>query len=628
MPRVQLRPGPVRDPRLSHLGGLRRPARNLLLATTVLLLAGAAWIVATGLLARSELLATQRDLDELRRSLGAELAPGGKAAAVTRRVAPDGKTAAVARRPDPDAAMRSAASHAARAHRVTTGPVWYAAAHVPFVGEPLRTVRGAADAVDRLTGEVLAPLVHTVPQLADTAGKGGVPQILTALRGQAPALTRAARIAADVRDQVGELPTSTWLPAADQAQAQLSRQLDRLSPALTDASVTARVLPPMLGTQEKRRYLLVFQNTAEARGTGGLPGAFAVLGTDKGRLRFERFGNDTELARTSANVNLGAEYAALYGKHAPTRVWVNSNISPHFPYAARIWSAAWRKHSGQEVDGAVALDPSVLSLLLRAVGPARLPDGTMLTAENAVDLTERSSYATYQDTRERKRFFLDAARAAASTLMDAADDPRLLPAMASAVHEAQQDGHLKIWSAHQAEQRLLESHPLGGALPHTPGPLAGLVVNNAAGTKLDYYLDRRLTWTPGPCTANDRSVTATVTLANRAPASGLPHYVTQRLDTRSYRTRHGDNRLLVSYYASAGAGLIKATLDGRPVLLHSSVERGYPVYTLDLELPARSNRTLVLHLREPHADRAPVLLRQPMVTPLQATVAPGRTCQV
>ncbi|MBA2945211.1 DUF4012 domain-containing protein [Streptomyces himalayensis] len=614
MPRSYVRPGPVQDARDLRLGGLRRPARTLLLVATGLLLAGAAWIVVTGLLARSELLAAQQDLDKLRQSFGTASAASSTAAAATRQSGLD-------------AAMRSAAEHAARAHRLTTGPAWYPGAHLPFIGEPVRTVRGAAYAADRLTGEVLPPLVRAVPEITVDARKGGVPQILAALQGQAPAIARAAHVAAEVRSEVRELPSSTWLRAADRAHTQLSRQLDRLSTAAADASVAARALPPMLGAQGTRRYLLVFQNTAEARGTGGLPGAFAVLSADNGRLRFERFGNDTELGHTSADVNLGAEYAALYGRHAPTRVWVNSNVSPHFPHAARIWTAAWRKHSGQRVDGVIALDPSTLSLLLRATGPARLPDGTALTADNAVDLTMRASYATHEDVLARKAFFIDAARAAAARLMDAADDPRLIPAMVRAVHEAQQEGRLKLWSARQSEQRLLESRLFGGALPDTPGPFAGLIVNNAAGTKLDYYLDRRLTWTPGRCTPNDRSVTATVTLVNRAPASGLPTYVTQRLDKRPYRTRPGDNRLLVSYYASVGASLTRTTLDGRPVMLHSSVERGHPVYTFDLELPAQSSRTLVLHLREPLSDRAPVLQRQPLVIPLQATVTPGRSCQ-
>lgn len=592
----------------------QRRARLLVAALTGLPLAGAGWIAVTGLLAHDELLASQQALNSLRQQIAAgplaDVSAGG----------------AVPVKQKPDAAVHAAAAHAARAHSLTTGPAWFSAAHVPVLGGPVRTVRGAAEAAERLTRDVLSPLADTATQLtADTAEDGGHLS-LPALRRAAPALGQASRSASDVRREVNELPRDTWLPAVDRARAQLARKLDRIVPATGDAAAAARVLPSMLGERSPRRYVVVFENTAEARGTGGLPGAFAILTTDRGRLAFESFGNDTEMADAVAAVDLGDEYAASHGHNAPTTTWVNSNLSPHFPYAARIWTAAWEDHTGQKVDGAFSLDPSALSGLLTASGPARLPDGTAVTAANVVDLTERGSYAAYPDTRERKAFFLDVARAVAGRMLGVANDPERRPALLAALSGQLREGRVKMWSAHPSEQRELRRRPLGGALPDTADPFAGLVVNNAAGTKLDYYLDRRLEWAPGRCVADGREVTVTVDLTNRAPASGLPTYVTQRVDAPSYRTRPGDNRLLVSYYASKGARLAKAALDGRPVMVNQAAERGHPVYTLDLELPAGSTRTLELRLLESPSSRPPVLLRQPMVRPLRAMVRPYPAC--
>ncbi|MFI5687282.1 DUF4012 domain-containing protein [Streptomyces sp. NPDC051636] len=581
---------------------LRRALGYALTAAAALALAGAAWIAVTGLLARTELLAAQRDLDALRRSVTAAPAPGAAG--------------------EQERAVRSAAAHAARAHHLTTGPAWYCAARLPFLGGPLRTVRGAASAAHRLSAGVLSPLVRALP----APGGDGMSGALHSLRKNAPDVVRAADVATRVQADVHGLPRSTWLLAADRARADLARRTDRLTPAMTDASVAARVLPSLLGDQGERRYFLAFQNTAEARGTGGVAGAFAVLRADRGHVSFERFGNNTEMAAAKADIDLGAAFADRYAGSAPTRVWANSNLSPHFPYAARIWAAAWRDHTGERVDGAIALDPATLALFLRVTGPARMADGTELTAGNVLDLTERTSYARYDDVTRRKAFFVDAARAVAAPLLAAYDDTRRLPALFVALHEAERDGRLKLWSAHPREQRLLETRPYAGTLPDTPGPFAGLVVNNAAGSKLDYYLDRSLVWEANGCAGGGRAVTVTVTLTNRAPSAGLPGYVTLREDHPPYRTRPGDNRLLVSYYAGVGAGLTGATVDGRTALLASGTERGHPVYTLDLELPAGARRTLVLHLWEPHADGRPVLLRQPLVTPLRATLKPGSAC--
>ncbi|MFF4741828.1 DUF4012 domain-containing protein [Streptomyces chengbuensis] len=597
-------------PRLVRRAGRwcrRRPVLAAVCGAAGLIVAGAVWIVVTGVLARHELLAAQRSLESLRH----QAAPGSPAAQATRT---------------PEDAVREASARAAGAHRLTTGPAWYAAAHMPVIGGPVRTVRGAAEAADRLTRDVLSPLAGTAGELVAGSGTDAGHLDLSALRRAAPALHEAARSASDVRADVAGLPRSTWLPAADRARALLAGQLDRIVPATVEAAAAARVMPSMLGERSPRRYLVVFENTAEARGTGGLPGAFAILTADRGHLGFERFGNDSELAKVRASVDLGAEYTAMYGRHVPTGVWVNSNVSPHFPHAARIWSAMWREHSGQRLDGAFSLDPGALAGLLAAVGPARLPDGTAVTAANVVDLTERTSYSAFPDTAERKAFFLDVARATSEVLLDGADDPARRSALFAALRGQLREGRVKVWSAHASEQRELAAHPFAGVLPDGPAPFAGLVVNNAAGTKLDYYLDRRMDWRAGRCTAAGREVTVTASLTNRAPGSGLPDYVTQRVDRPPYGTRPGDNRLLVSYYATEGARLARATVDGRPAMLNQMTERGHPVYTVDMELPRGATRTFVLKLVERPSDRAPRLLQQQLVQPLRITARAPRPC--
>ena len=50
---------------------------------------------------------------------------------------------------------------------------------------------------------------------------------------------------------------------------------------------------------------------------------------------------------------LGSDYVALWGQDPA--LWVNSNESPHFPYGAQIWLAAWQAQHGQRLDGVLAL---------------------------------------------------------------------------------------------------------------------------------------------------------------------------------------------------------------------------------------------------------------------------------
>jgi hypothetical protein len=96
--------------------------------------------------------------------------------------------------------------------------------------------------------------------------------------------------------------------------------------------------------------------------------------------------------------------------------------------------------------------------------------------------------------------------------------------------------------------------------------------------------------------------------------------VTTRADTRSHPVKPADNRLAVSYFATQGSLLESATVAGRPGTGRSGTELGHPVYTIDVELPRGTSRTIVLHLSEPAGASTPIVPRQPLVRPLHVTL--------
>jgi hypothetical protein len=115
-------------------------------------------------------------------------------------------------------------------------------------------------------------------------------------------------------------------------------------------------------------------------------------------------------------------------------------------------------------------------------------------------------------------------------------------------------------------------------------------------------------------------VAVTITLTNNAPASGLSPYVTGRGDSHSYPVKPGDNRLAVSYFATQGALMKDVTVAGRPGRGRIGAEHGHPVFTIDVELPRGTSRTIVLHLSEPAGLGTPIVLYQPLVRPLHVTL--------
>src|SRR5439155_13401083 len=282
----------------------------------------------------------------------------------------------------------------------------------------------------------------------------------------------------------------------------------------------------------------------------------------RGRLRLERLGSNTDLRNAPAlPVDLGPAFRARWGDDPA--MWANSNLDPHFPNAARLWLALWQRQTGQRLDGVLATDPVAFGYLLRATGPVRLPTGERVTANDAVQLAMSTVYQRYSSNARRDAYMRSVARGVIHMLLSGRGSAR---AVLDELSRAAGERRLLLYSTHPGEQADLAGSSLGGTLPAGDGPYAFVVVNNAAGSKMDYYLQRSLRYTGGACRHGRRTSRITVVFGNAASAP-LPEYVTQRLDrtpqTWSQSTAFGSVVELVSVYGPRRAGIVRATLDGR-----------------------------------------------------------------
>jgi hypothetical protein len=575
----------------------RRIAFWLGIAALAILAVGVVWIAVTGLLARSQLQKVRAELPRLRQAVL------------------DNRTA------DARRLAEEISDQAARAHALTTGPAWWVTANLPVLGSPLHTTRVVTAAADRIGG-----VVPTVVQLSDEVSRTHAADSsvdLGPIRRLAPQLHRAALAVRSTTAQVSAAGGS-WFGPVSSARTSLLDQLTRVSGELDGADRAVRIAVPMLGGSGPRRYFIGFLNEAEARGVGGIPGAFAIATVDQGHVHFDHFGADTELTKVRAPVQLGAEFDALYGQDDPTGTFPNSDLSPDFRNAARIWAGMWQAKTGERIDGALALDPTALGYLLAVTGPAHLSNGTAVSSGDVAAVTQRVLYSRFgsgskADDTARKRYVVDLAQAVATKLAGGGNAHALVRAVSRAASERR----FVVWSADAAVERELLTADWAGALSPPPGrPFAGFVVNNAAGSKLDYYLDRSFTYRRSSCAAG--AATATLRLTNTAP-TGLPAYVTIRADDPAGKTRPGDERLLVTYYATRGARIRSITVDGRPVPFTRLTENGLPTATVDLELPRTATRALTVQLTEPAADGPVNVLRQPQVRPMSVNLE-GEVC--
>lgn len=593
--RPDLRPPPTTPARSVRSRTHGRGRAILIGGGVVVLLAlgAAAWLLYSGLQARRELEVARAGVRTLRADIAAGDLDAAKAAASDLR------------------------GHADRAHDLTTGPLWAAAAAVPGLGTALTTTRSVTTGVAALADDALPALVRATDTLDPSSLRADDGSFdVRAIEAVTPGLDHAVAVIGTVTNRIRASSGDTWAGSVNTARADLLRQLGDLGTSVQAADTAAAVLPTMLGADRPMRYMVTFQNEAELRGAGGLPGAFAIMRADRGRITFTSFQPDGTLNGVDSGLDLGKDYERLWAGD-PTGLYLNSNISPHFPYAGRIWTAMWQRKSGQRLDGAVALDPTTLSYLLAVTGPARLADGTAVSASDVVDLTQRTVYRRFAASNEaRKTFLLQLARAVSAELVSTDADPT---ALVKAAGRAAGEHRLLVWTSDAAVERRLEPYPVSGSVPLLRVPYAGLTLINSGGDKLDYYLHAALTWQRSGC-GPTREVTVTIRLRNDAPAHGLPAYVLGYTGQRGFPKTAGVNRTIAFYYASASATLQSATHNGRPLRTGDGSERGHPVIDFGVDLPIGVTQSFVLHLREPGGPDAPTVRAQPMVHPMSTTV--------
>ena len=515
--------------------------------------------------------------------------------------------------------VRLAAEETSSAVRRTGDPVWRLAEHVPWLGDDLYAVRVVAVAADAVARGAVLPLVSE-PEALDPASlrlpEGGVD--LAALSRTGDLVQRADALAVSAAADVGGIDRSGLTGPVDDAVADMSAALDDLVRRTGPLARAVRLVPPMMGADGTRRYLLAFQNPAEARGTGGIVGLWSVLELDEGRLHIVETGANNDLPKLAAPpADLGPEYAALWGLRPS--VSDNMTMSPHFPYAAQQLLALWRSFRGEQLDGVVSMDPVALAYLLDGTGGIELASGEEVTAENVVELTLDEVYRRYEgDQSARRDYLAEMVDAVFATLTGPGSDPAdLLRGLSHGTSERR----LMIYSADADEQADLVAGGLAGTLPDARSSV-GVVVNNAGANKLDYYLDRSVAYVPG---CHGDPATLTLVLGNAAPLSGLPSYIdAHRIP--DLETTPSTSRLLVSAYVPGTTGLDGFfAVDGEARPVSAGRELGYSVLTATVDVPAGAELDLVWTLDASGSPPVTDLFGQPLVRPIAIDLASTST---
>ena len=517
-------------------------------------------------------------------------------------------------------AATAASDAAQRADGALGGPVWGIVAAVPYLGDTAevarKTANAAATAATGLEPVLDQPVVLQPRRLYDD-GRFDLEGVAAL---QEP-LATAAAAATEADDLMATVPTADsggWVPGIiDDERARAAEQLRGVADAMVGAAAAAEVMPTMLGAAGPRTWFIGVQSPAEARGTGGVIGTHVILTADDGRLEFERSASNSELKRLDGLPEFGPDFAERY-LDFPEQI-ANTNLSPHFPYAGRLWWESYAQSVGDEVDVVMGTDVVALGDLIQATGPVELPDGRTVRPAEAVEFGLIGVYEEFADKNERERYQEDVAEAVFTEIAEGNVDPGRL---VTALGRMAAAGRLLLWSPDEAQQDVLARMPTSGSVAPTPGPSVQPVVLNSTESKLDTYLDREITYTVERCDIGGRMPsTLEVTLVSDIPeGADLPSDV---LGKATISDEGPESTIQLQVHTSEDAALEGVTVDGEPLAVFGFEEQGRPAFAMDLTLLPRQPTAVVLTMNEPTSTRVPEVVQQPLARPAEVSIVDG-----
>ncbi|TNM44139.1 DUF4012 domain-containing protein [Nocardioides albidus] len=472
-------------------------------------------------------------------------------------------------RGDADGARRAMADYqdaAETAESRTGGVTWSALELLPVLGDDLdgiAVVSGVladlgrdglpplADAAEEVSGEAFRPTDHVFP--------------VEAVKGLAAPADRSEAAFAEARAALAEVDPGSFVGPVRNRFDQLEELVDGAQRTLGSTYRAAELLPRLIGADRPRHFLMVLQNNAEARSSGGLPGALTLISADRGRVEVVRQADAADLGASEEPVlPLTEEERAVFGEILGTHP-VDATLTPDFARAADLLRARWEQRGGAPVDGVLFVDPVAVSYLLAGTGPVPVSGYPPVTADTVVAAVENQIYRLSEDRGAHS----DYQQAVAKAVFDAfADGSGNSVGVLTGLVRGVQEGRVRLHLTDPEEQAEIAGTDIAGEFSTDAGhsPQVGVYLNDAGPTKMQYYLKYGAHAFARSCTGGRQVIAGEIELHADTPADvgQLPPAITGK-DFPGVRVAPG-HQLLVLYLTTPVGGTFEhLTYDGEPL---------------------------------------------------------------
>ena len=501
------------------------------------------------------------------------------------------------------------------AHDSTDGVLWDLGKHVPYFGRNVGAVQTVSEVLDTAT-RINAPIALKLSQAVESGvfrpdnGKIDLAEIVRLT----PEVNQAAASIDKASSDLDDIRTGKLVFPFNDLVGDLKDEVERARSASTATATAFDLMPQMLGSNEPRNYLLIIQNPAELRSTGGLPGSLAVLHADKGKVTMGWQGSAGDVNPFSGPVvKLPKDTLQQYGPSMATD-FRDINFTPDFPEAAQIARTMLKQKLDIDVDGVISVDPLALAGLMQGTGPIDVGHGVVLTASNVTAVLLNQTYQTIQDAAAQDTFFETVARKIFDAVIQGKGSQQLaIKGLATSAGQHR----VQLWSDRADEESRLEGTAVGGALKGDTGdvPQVGMYLNDSTAGKMDYYLQYRSSVSAVDCRRHGaQDLRATIALSSTMPkdVSRLSEFIT---GTGQYAPK-GTIAFNLRLYAPYGGEVTGIKIDGVDHSATADLHKGRQVAFLPLSLKPGQDIVITADIRTgPGQDKDGVFSFTPGMVP-------------
>jgi hypothetical protein len=206
---------------------------------------------------------------------------------------------------------------------------------------------------------------------------------------------------------------------------ELTRNMPYIKKIIYQAKKGITLLPILIGIDRPKTYLVLLQNSAELRPTGGFIGSYAIITFSEGKLADLEVKNVYE---ADGQLKGHVEPPPALKKYLDIANWYlrDVNWSPDFPAMAQ--KAVWflEKETGQSADGVIGINLFMARQLLAVFDGIKLTDyQETITADNLFEKAEYYAENNYFSGSTQKEDFLGGLAGALFEKIKTADENKL-----------------------------------------------------------------------------------------------------------------------------------------------------------------------------------------------------------